>query len=121
MIFTKQFFIYISIGVISALVDIVMLKISMYYYSGIMESTLIGYISGLIVNYILHSIFTFKTSMAISKILKYLVVVFVNYWITVFIIFISVFYFSDVIYGKIISLPIIAFIGYITSKRWIYV
>ncbi|MCB5306744.1 GtrA family protein [Yersinia massiliensis] len=121
MILSRQFLIYLLIGIISAVVDIIALKISMFHYNEVMLSTLIGYISGLVINYILHSMFTFKTSIAIGKILKYLAVVFINYWITVIIIFISFYFFKDVIYGKIVSLPIIAVLGYIASKKWIYV
>jgi putative flippase GtrA len=120
MIITRQFVTYVSIGIVSAMVDITILKLSMLLHVGFFFATLAGYIFGLIVNYFLHSFFTFKSSVAVHRMFRYLILVFINYWLTVVLVFFSISFMNDAIYGKIISLPIVAIIGFFASKKWIY-
>lgn len=120
MILTRQFFIYVAIGVISALVDIGILQISFFTIGGLFLPTALSYVSGLIVNFALHNIFTFKTSISFHRAVKYLTVVAVNYWIAFVFVYLSTIYFNNVLYGKVLSLPLIAVVGFILSKKWIY-
>lgn len=119
---SNTFIIYCIVGVISAVVDIYSLHVFtnvMFFNSEI--SVTIAFTFGLIVNYFLHSYLTFKSEASRSSFKKYLVVVAVNYILTMVLIKLLVnFVGLDLISSKIVTLPLIAIIGFVFSKLWIY-
>jgi len=117
-----NFLVYVLVGVVSAVSDIC----SLYVASKVLNwnlalSVTIGFIVGIIVNYVLHSIITFKRKMEFVTFIKYLLVVAFNYMLTLVLIQLLVSGLDlGLILSKIITLPVIAAVGYILSKAWIY-
>lgn len=85
-----------------------------------MIATTAGFAAGLAINFLLHTHLTFKTEYAHGALFRYLIVVLANYGLTL--VFVSTFHqwLDMAILGKVLSLPVIAIIGFILSKHWIY-
>ena len=87
--FSKQFIIFVIIGVINTFNGTIFSII----YSKFMNTNVafvFGYISGLIISYILNSYFTFKESMNINKFIKFTISCMPNFiiqYIVVYIVF----------------------------------
>lgn len=117
-----DFFIYLLVGVISAGVDTYSLyALHNIFLLGLDTSVTLSFIFGLLTNYILHSAVTFKAKIKAKIFIKYLTVVFFNYIITLLLM--KLLYSNldfDIIFSKVITLPIISIIGYFLSKVWIY-
>ena len=88
MLFSKQFICFLIIGCINSLSGIVF----SWLYSTIMSPVIAfvpGYISGIVISYILNSVFTFREKLAIDKFIKFSISTIPNFliqYITVFII-----------------------------------
>ena len=111
----------LCVGVGSAIVDISVL----YLLNEVVNipSTLsisIAFISGLIFNYICHTYFTFGKSATKGNFIKYLVVVIINYLLTLTLVNFQLALGFSIILAKIITLPIIAIITFILSNKWVY-
>ncbi|AOR24006.2 GtrA family protein [Clostridium taeniosporum] len=68
--FTKQFFIFVTIGVINTFIGIIFA----YIFSKFLNENIafiVGYICGLFVSYLLNSFFTFKETLDLSKFIKF--------------------------------------------------
>ena len=87
--FSKQFIIFVVIGIINTFNGTIFSVI----YSKFMNSNIafvFGYISGLIISYILNSYFTFKENMNINKFIKFTISCMPNFiiqYIVVYIVF----------------------------------
>lgn len=116
----RQFAIYVVIGVVSAVVDIGLMQLLIFLGVHYLGAATFGFVLGLLVNFLLHSLITFKQAYSLGAFLRFLVGVVVNYLLTVLVI--QTFYYLGVVplVGKIISLPIVAVSGFIMSKYWIY-
>lgn len=68
--FSKQFIIFVIIGIINTFNGTVFSKIYAYFMNGNI-AFVFGYISGLIISYILNSYFTFKKPMELEKFIKF--------------------------------------------------
>lgn len=116
------FFVFCLVGGTSAIVDIS----SLYCLSNVLDisdfvSISISYLLGLIVNYYLHTYFTFKKSASKSNLIKFIIVVCINYIITISLVSILVnVLLVGLILSKVITLPIIAVTGFLLSKLWVY-
>ena len=80
----------------------------------------IAFISGLIFNYICHTYFTFGKSATKGNFIKYLMVVMINYLLTLTLVNFQLALGFSIILAKIITLPIIAIITFILSNKWVY-
>jgi putative flippase GtrA len=117
-----NFLVYVLVGVVSAVSDICSLYVASKVFNwNLALSVTIGFIVGLVVNYVLHSNITFKRKMEFVTFIKYLLVVAFNYILTLVLIQLLVSGLDlGLILSKIITLPVIAAVGYILSKAWIY-
>lgn len=117
----KQFFLYIFGGGVSAFIDLLvtwlLLELDIWYIAAVS----IGFFLGLLFNFIFHSKITFDAKISKSSIIKYALIVALNYFVmlAIIIIFQHVLDIS-VLIGKIISLPVIALQGYLWGKYWIF-
>lgn len=115
------FIVYCMVGLGSALVDVVGLKIlSDFWNVPDIYAITIAYVVGMLSNYAMHNILTFKVRMSRSSLMRYLVVVGMNYVLSLFLIFLIQMLGVSLIASKIITLPVISISGYLFSKRWIY-
>lgn len=120
MLMKKQLFLYLSVGIICAFIDIAISRLLVNFglYYGLAVS--IGFTVGLVINYFLHLTLTFNAAGTKSTLAKYGVVVATNYLITILFSFISINIFGDFLIGKIISLPVIAINGFILGRYWVF-
>ncbi|EES50874.1 GtrA family protein [Clostridium botulinum] len=68
--FSKQFFIFVTIGIINTFIGVVF----SYIFSSFLNENLafiLGYICGLFVSYLLNSFFTFRENLALNKFIKF--------------------------------------------------
>ena len=116
----KQFFVFIVVGVFTAVVDVSAMEWLIYsgQHYGIAAS--IGFTLGLVVNYFCHSHFTFSVRVSSESMLRFGFVVFINYLITMFFIFVSQRFLGSVLIGKIASLPVVAMNGFMLSRYWVF-
>lgn len=119
---TNSFIIFCMVGGVSAVVDITSLFIlSDYFNFKSILSVSLAFFLGLVVNYYLHTYLTFKTAANKSNLVKFLIVVGVNYTITIVLIeFLTSYVELGLIISKVITLPIIAISGFFLSKLWVY-
>jgi putative flippase GtrA len=116
-----RFLVYLTGGVISALIDIGVMQIMIAAKVAPLLAASIGFVSGLCVNYLFHSRLTFKAGASVKGSLpRYLSVVAFNYLITLGMVAASLGMFDQALPGKLLSLPVIAVNGYLLGKHWIF-
>lgn len=120
MIIKKQFLFYVMVGVLCALIDILTAKILVHFgaYYGIAIS--VGFALGLIVNYLLHAKITFQATSSHLTVMKFAVVVVINYAFTLLLSYFSVQVTGDFLIGKVLSLPVIAVNGFLLGRYWVF-
>lgn len=116
----RKFFIYVLVGVMSAAIDIGLMKFLMLTGIHHLLATTFGFITGLIVNFLLHTLITFETSYSHTAFTRYLCAVAVNFFLTVFIVQFFHNWINMPILGKALSLPLVAANGFLLSNYWIY-
>lgn len=118
----KQFIIFLFVGGSSALVDIG----SLYLFNKILLwnnelSISLAFILGLVFNYFAHTYFTFQNKASVVNLIKYLILVLLNYINTIVLMYLlTEFLHIDIIIAKVITLPIIAITTFVISKIWVY-
>lgn len=116
----RQLSVYIMVGIISALIDVGLMQIMLFFGIHYLVAATFGFIVGLLVNFFLHSRITFKGDYAHSMFARYMVVVFFNYALTLSVVQVFNSLLDMPILGKILSLPLVAINGFFLSKYWIY-
>ena len=117
-----RFIKFIFVGGVSAIVDIGILSLVLHFTDYYQVAILVGFIAGLTVNHFLHSRYTFRLeSHSLAQVARFLIVVALNYGVTVLIVFGAHEVFNtSVVIAKIISLPVVAVIGFLLSKYWAF-
>jgi putative flippase GtrA len=116
----RQFILYISVGVATALIDVASMQMVLHWSKNVFLSLTLAYILAVAFNFYCHSKFTFTFRMSLFVFCKYISVVLLNYILTVCLVYLLVQIGWSVIAGKIFSLPVVAVVGFILSKRWVY-
>lgn len=116
----RQFLVYVSIGVLSALLDIAVME--GLIRGGVFYGTAVsaGFVAGLVFNYLCHAKVTFGSTSSVASAIKYGIVVSVNYLITMLFVTVSHHWLGNVLAGKIVSLPVISIIGFLLGRYWIF-
>ncbi|MBN6071050.1 GtrA family protein [Aggregatibacter actinomycetemcomitans] len=114
--------IFLFVGSSSALVDIGCL----YLFSKILLwnnelSISLAFILGLVFNYFSHTYFTFQEKANVGNLVRYLILVLLNYINTIVLMyFLTELLHIDIIVAKVITLPFIAVNTFVISKVWVY-
>lgn len=120
--FDRRFLRYIVVGLTSTAIDVAcvawLLGTDLPYWL----TVTLGFVAGLVVNYLLHVAYTFEAGLKIlSQAMRYGMVVALNYLLTLLIVWIGhEFLCVPVLAAKIASLPIIAMTGFLLSKYWVF-
>lgn len=118
---SRQFLVYIIGGLISAFIDIGVLQLMVTMGISPWFAATAGFFVGLLFNFIFHANLTFRSTTSVQAFTQYLVVVGLNYSITILFIYVSFSILQQgVLPGKILSLPVIAANGYLLGKYWIF-
>lgn len=115
-----RFAIYVGGGVLSAVIDIGLMQAAILLGVGVYAATSLGFCMGLLFNYSFHAKVTFKKAMDSATFGRYLCVTALNYGLTLVFVAASLSLIGNALAGKIVSLPVIAAIGFWLGKRWIY-
>ena len=118
--FNRQFLIFVFGGFLCAVIDIGMMQLMIFAGSNYISAATGGFFTGLGANYIFHAQLTFRSAMNRSNLWRFLIVVLINYLLTIMMVFFLFSIFQNALIGKIISLPFIAINGYYLSKRWVF-
>jgi putative flippase GtrA len=117
---TPQFAIYLAGGVLSAVVDIGLLRLLLTMGWATVPATSAAFLAGLIVNFTFHARLTFASAMTASVFLRYLCMVGINYLITLACVWGTDVLWQQPLIGKVLSLPLAACNGFVMGKRWVF-
>jgi putative flippase GtrA len=117
---TTRFATYVLGGVLSAATDIGLMQAAILAGVEVYAATSFGFVAGLLVNYTYHAKVTFDSAMDAATFFRYLCVTGLSYGLTLACVAASLSLVGNGLSGKILSLPVIAIIGFWLSKRWIF-
>lgn len=120
MIIRKQFFFFILVGLFCALIDILSAKMLVHFGVYYSIAVTVGFLLGLLANYILHAKVTFRAASSHATVMKFGVVVAINYAFTLLLTYLSVQISGDFLGGKLLSLPVVAVNGFLLSRYWVF-
>lgn len=116
----RQVALFLTGGVLSALVDIGVMQVLVafgYHYAG---ATTCGFGAGLVVNYLYHAKVTFDSPTSGASLSRYACLVALNYLITLVCVALAAHIADFALAGKIISLPLVAANSFLLGKFWIF-
>lgn len=118
-----QFFVFVGGGILCVLLDICVMQLLIRAGVGYQVAASVGFVSGLLLNYTFHKYLTFKSADNFNFV-RYLIVVGINYGMTMGCIGIGVLVLGEpeaqsALVGKLVSLPLVAINGFVLSKYWI--
>ncbi|MET7014114.1 GtrA family protein [Uliginosibacterium flavum] len=116
----RRFFIFVCVGMVCAAIDILTMQALLHWSFDYPFAVTAGFLAGLFANYLGHAKVTFQRSLEKKGALKFMVVVAVNYLLTMLCVAFSSEFFGNVLLGKIFSLPVVAGNGYFLSKVWVF-
>jgi putative flippase GtrA len=116
----RQFATFIAVGVVCALLDVGIMAALLHVGIHYTVAATAGFFLSFIVNYFLHTRLTFNARSTKTRFGRFIVVVAINYGLTLLIVVIFETMLSQPLLGKIISLPVIAVNGFFLSKKWVY-
>lgn len=117
---TRQFAVFVTGGVLSALVDIGLLHLLLqagFHYTAAASA---GFAAGLLVNYAFHSRVTFDAASSAGSFARYLCLVGLNYLLTLACVALAQATLGYPLAGKILSLPLVAVNSFLIGKYWIF-
>ena len=116
----RQFIVFCFVGVVSVAVDLFALLELVHLEVPPLIAVTISFIAGMLVNIWLHANLTFKTTLNTDRIVRFLMILCINYLVTLA----AVLFFEkqgfSYLLGKLISLPLIAIHGFLWSRLWIF-
>jgi putative flippase GtrA len=116
----RQFAVFIAGGLACALVDVGLMQLLIAAGVHFANATTAGFGAGLLVNYGFHSRVTFEAATTPFNFVRYMCVVGINYLLTMACVALSVPLLGNPLYGKLVSLPLVALNGFVLSKYWIF-
>ena len=116
----RKFMVYVMVGSVSAIIDLLTLRILLDLNTPQWPAVTIAFIAGFVFNLKSHALFTFVSPLTRKSALRFTAVVCVNYLLTLAIIeTLSNFSFT-IITAKVISLPVVAVSGYLLGRHWAF-
>jgi putative flippase GtrA len=117
---SRQFIIYIVVGLLTAVLDIGTMQLALAFDAGVRFAVTLGFVVALIFNYLSHERITFNATTSTRTIVRFGIIVIINYLITLTCVFASLQWFGSVMPGKLVSLPIMSAVGFLSGKFWIF-
>lgn len=116
----RQFAVFVGVGITCAAIDIGLMQLLTWGGLHYIAATTLGFAAGLVVNFLLHTRITFNTGYSHGTLVRFMVVVLINYLLTL--LTVSLFHASldMALLGKVVSLPLVAVNGFLLSKYWVY-
>jgi putative flippase GtrA len=117
---SQQFIVFCAVGIISAILDVVSLLELVQQGVAPYFAVTIAFFFGLVVNLWLHAHLTFRTRVNTQNALRFLMVIVINYLLTMGFVFLFEQLGLSYLIGKIISLPLVAIHGFLWSRLWVF-
>jgi len=116
----NQFVVFVLVGATCAVIDVGLMKLLGMLGLHYLIAASAGFAAGLAVNFALHTCLTFKASYSYATLVRFIGVVLVNYLITMFCVSLFQSWLDMPVFGKVISLPLVAVNGFLLSKHWVF-
>jgi putative flippase GtrA len=120
MLRQRQLVTYLAGGVLSALIDVGLMQGMLWLGMPLVASVSAGFLAGLLFNFMFHAHVTFQQGPSGATLLRYLVVVGLNYLLTLACVALSVHLTGMALPGKLLSLGVVAANGFTLGKRWVF-
>lgn len=117
---SRQFFVFVSVGTACAILDIGVMQLLILAGIHHVLAATVGFLAGLAANFLMHANITFQAKYSHAVLARFLVVVLINYLITIALVSVSHDLIGNALLGKVVSLPVIALNGFLLSKYWIF-
>lgn len=116
----SRFVSFLGVGGLCALVDVglMWLLIGLDFHYFFAASLSFGL--GLALNFFLHSRLTFGVNYSHQILFRFLVVVLINYFLTLAVVVVFQEILGEPVWGKLVSLPLVAVNGFLWSKHWVF-
>lgn len=116
----RQFAVYVGMGLATALLDVGILELLLSVGAHYALATTVAFFVALVFNYISHSRVTFRSETTTRSVLRFTVILMMNYGITLAMVYISRQWLGSILVGKIASIPVVAVNGFLWSRYWIF-
>ena len=116
----RQLAIFLIVGVASALLDVGLLAALLRVGVAFEIATTIAFFVALAFNYLSHAQVTFRAKRTLRSMMRYAVLVAVNYVLTLALVTLSHTWLDSVMIGKIASLPLVALMGFVGGRFWVF-
>ena len=120
ILLSRQFFIYVTGGVMSAVIDIGAMVLLLRMGMDTLYAATFGFVLGLVVNYLFHVQMTFATRKTLQSVSRFMMIVGLNYGVTLACVLIVQSLGLNPVVGKLASLPIVALNGFFLGKYWAF-
>jgi putative flippase GtrA len=117
---TRQFLTYIGVGLMSAVVDIGTLQAFLWLGFDHRIAVSVGFVLGAVFNYLCHERITFRATRSTATMVRFCILLFVNYVLTMLLVQLSVTLLDSVMVGKLVALPLIAVNGFLCGRYWVF-
>lgn len=120
MMLQSRFVVFVFVGVASAVIDVGLMELLRWVGFHYLLATSIGFGAGFSINFLLHSRVTFRAKYTHGVLLRFAVVVLVNFLLSISIVFVFQEWLNAALWGKLLSLPIVSVNGFFLSRRWVF-
>lgn len=115
-----QFVFFIGVGAVCAAIDVGVMHTLLELGNSLWWSTSAGFLAGLLLNFIAHARMTFQTKINWRRWWRFLLVVGLNYLLTLACVGLLTHWLDNPMAGKLVSLPLVAVNGFVLSRQWIF-
>jgi putative flippase GtrA len=116
----RQFATFVAGGLVCAVADIGLMQLLIAGGGHYASATSAGFGAALLLNYAFHSRVTFAATASPQRFARFLCLVGVNYLLTMACVALAVALVANPLFGKIVSLPLVALNGFVLGKYWIF-
>jgi len=117
---SQQFIVFCFVGIFSTIMDLSILLGLVQLKVLPLIAVTISFMAGMLVNILLHAYLTFRTHLNNQRVVRFLMILCINYAFTLGTVLIFEQLGFNYLMGKIVSLPVIAIHGFLWSRLWIF-
>ena len=111
---------FVLIGVITTGLDVGVFYSTISLTDSIFFASTVSFVIAVVVNYLGHSFFTFKSGIGTENFVKYIVVLILQYFISLSLIVVFSWMLGNALMGKLTSLAIIVPLSFLLSNVYVY-
>lgn len=116
----RQFGVYVAVGVLTAIVDIGLMQLLLMAGFDHRVAVSAGFVVGLLFNYVTHQRVTFKATHSRRSVWRFVVLLLLNYGLTLGCVEVGIQAVDSVLAGKLLSLPLVALNGFMLGRYWVF-